>query len=88
MTANTKTVAAIIFYIAVIIMTLVIAVRECAPHRDALPETGLTPGEYIMIDKSINLCPQDFDEWVGTVGDLMQPSAPTPQGGRYSKIEV
>ena len=70
MTANVKTAAAIIFYAAVIIMTLVIAVRECAPHRDALPETGLTPGEYIMIDKSINLCPQDFDEWVGTVSAL------------------
>ena len=69
MTANVKTAAAIIFYIAVIIMTLVIAVRECAP-RDALPETGLTPGEYIMIDKSINLCPQDFDEWIGTVSAL------------------
>ena len=69
MTANVKTAAAIIFYIAVIIMTLVIAVRECAP-RDALPETGLTPGEYIMIDKNINLCPQDFDEWVGTVSAL------------------
>lgn len=70
MTANAKTVAAIIFYIATIIMTLVIAVRECAPRGDALPETGLTPGEYIMTDKNINLCPTDFDEWIGTVSAL------------------
>lgn len=70
MSANAKTAAAIIFYAAVIVVTLVIAVWECAPHRDALPETGLTPGEYIMQDKNINLCPKDFDEWVGTVSAL------------------
>lgn len=71
MTANAKTVAAIIFYVAVIIMTLVIAVRECAP-RDALPETGLNPGEYVIMneEKAINLCPADFDEWIGTVSAL------------------
>ena len=69
MSANAKTAAAIIFYAAVIIMTLVIALRECA-QRDALPETGLTPGEYIMQDQNINLCPTDFDEWLGTVSAL------------------
>lgn len=71
MSANAKTVAAIIFYAAVIIMTLVIALRECA-QRDALPETGLTPGEYIIMDynDNINLCPMDFDAWLGTVSAL------------------
>lgn len=71
MTANAKTVAAIIFYAAVIIMTLVIALRECA-QRDALPETGLTPGEYIIMDynDNINLRPMDFDAWLGTVSAL------------------
>ena len=71
MSANAKTAAAIIFYAAVIIMTLVIALRECA-QRDALPETGLTPGEYIIMDynDNINLCPMDFDEWLGTVSAL------------------
>lgn len=68
MSANAKTAAAIIFYAAVIIMTLVIALRECA-QRDALPETGLTPGEYIIMDynDNINLCPMDFDAWLGAV---------------------
>ncbi len=68
MSANAKTAAAIIFYAAVIIMTLVIALRECA-QRDALPETGLTPGEYIIMDynDNINLCPMDFDAWIGAV---------------------
>lgn len=71
MSANAKTAAAIIFYAAVIIMTLVIALRECA-QRDALPETGLTPGEYIIMDynDNINLCPMDFDAWIGTVSAL------------------
>ena len=71
MSANAKTAAAIIFYAAVIIMTLVIALRECA-QRDALPETGLTPGEYIIMDynDNINLCPMDFDAWLGTVSAL------------------
>lgn len=71
MTSNAKTAAAIIFYAAVIIMTLVIALRECA-QRDALPETGLTPGEYIIMDynDNINLCPMDFDAWLGTVSAL------------------
>lgn len=68
MSANAKTAAAIIFYAAVIIMTLVIALRECA-QRDALPETGLTPGEYIIMDynDNINLRPMDFDAWLGAV---------------------
>lgn len=71
MSANAKTAAAIIFYAAVIIMTLVIALRECA-QRDALPETGLTPGEYIIMDynDNINLCPMDFDAWLGTAAAL------------------
>ena len=71
MSANAKTAAAIIFYAAVIIMTLVIALRECA-QRDALPETGLNPGEYIIMDynDNINLCPMDFDAWLGTVSAL------------------
>lgn len=71
MSANAKTAAAIIFYAAVIIMTLVIALRECA-QRDALPETGLTPGEYIIMDynDNINLRPMDFDAWLGTVSAL------------------
>lgn len=71
MSANAKTAAAIIFYAAVIIMTLVIALRECA-QRDALPETGLTPGEYIIMNynDNINLCPMDFDAWLGTVSAL------------------
>ena len=40
MSANAKTAAAIIFYAAVIIMTLVIALRECALQANCKTGTG------------------------------------------------
>ena len=66
--SKAKPIAAIILYAALICAVIWIAASQCAPN-DKLPETGLTPGEYISMNDhdNINLCPMDFDSWLGAV---------------------
>lgn len=89
-----KPIAAIILYAALICAVIWIAASQCAPN-DKLPETGLTPGEYISMNDhdNINLCPMDFDEWLESVcviyavdPDIVRAIIERESGGRADAV--
>ena len=67
--------------------------RENLSYKQLAALTGIRmPELHEIVDNNVPTNPYKAQRLAlaisCTVGDLMQPSAPTPQGERYSKIEV
>ena len=67
--------------------------RENLSYKQLATLTGIQmPELHEIVDNNVPTNPYKAQRLAlalsCTVGDLMQPSAPTPQGERYSKIEV